>query len=112
MELLSEHEVAFAYVEYADNSGGKRRPVIIMSVDGEEVTFYKITSQYFKKSEFIRQKYYQIKDWMEAGLDRPSWVDTITPITYAQNKYSFRVVGRFTPRDIVGLKMFIKNLEE
>lgn len=109
---LSEHSVAFAYVEYADGSGGKRRPVLIISVDGEEVLFYKITSQYFNKSEFIREKYYEIKDWLAAGLTKPSWVDTITPIVYKQDKYRFTVVGRFTNRDIVGLKQFISKLEE
>lgn len=109
---LTEHSVAFAYVEYSDGSGGKRRPVIVMSLDDEEITFYKITSKYFNKSEYIRSKYYQIKDWLEAGLDRQSWVDTITPLTYSANKYKFEVRGYFTDRDIIGLQNFIAGLEE
>lgn len=112
MRQLSEHTVAFAYVEFHDGSGGKKRPVIIISLDGEKVTFYRITSQYFNKSEYIRSKYYQIRDWVEAGLTKPSWVDTITPLTVSQDSCYFKILGHFTKRDIIGLERFINSLGE
>lgn len=108
---LSEYEVAFAFVEFTEGGKGKRRPVLITDIDGDKISFYKITSQYFNKSEYIRKRYYPIRDWLMAGLDRQSWVDTISELTYDGQKVRFTVCGRFSNYDIDGLKQFISQLE-
>ena len=59
---------------------GKYRPVLVYVIDADEVGIYQITTQYGSKSEYVRAKYFEIKDWAEAGLDRLSYVDTGTLI--------------------------------
>lgn len=109
---MSEHSVAFTFVEYVDGSGGKRRPVVVMSLDGDDIAFYKITSQYENKSDLIRSKYYKIRDWAYANLNRESWVDVNHLIEIGKNSLQFTVVGRLSGRDIKGLRDFIMRLEE
>lgn len=107
MVRMSEHTVAFTFVEYADSPGGKKRPVVVMSLNGDTIAFYKITSQYENKSEIIRNKYYKIRDWVYANLSRESWVDVNNLIEISKDSLQFTVVGRLSARDIKGLRDFI-----
>ncbi|MFS1663449.1 hypothetical protein [Streptococcus sp. zg-JUN1979] len=109
MRGVSEFTVGYALVTYHDNSGSKTRPVVVVKLNGEKITFYKITSQFENKSEYIKSKYYEIKDWLRAGLTKPSWVDTIQSITVNENEIEIRVVGRFSNRDILGLREFLTS---
>lgn len=84
MERVSEHTVAFTFVEYVDGSGGKRR---------------------------LSSKYYKIRDWAYANLSRESWVDVNNLIEINKDSLQFTVVGRFSARDIKGLRDFIAKLE-
>ena len=52
--------------------------MLVYVLDGDEVGIYQITTQYESKSDHIRAKYFEIKDWAKAGLDKPSYVDTGT----------------------------------
>lgn len=47
-----------------------------------------ITSQYSLKSVNIRQKYFRIMDCSEAGLKKPSWVDTINILRFSPSTFS------------------------
>ena len=53
-----------------DNPRRKERPVLVLNDNGiiNIVSIAKITSQYHKNN-------YQIRDWKEAGLFKPCWVD-------------------------------------
>jgi len=80
--------------------GGKYRPVLVYVIDKDEVGIYQITTQYGSKSEHIRAKFFEIKDWAEAGLDRLSYVDTGTlidiPLVQLDDK---TVIGKLTDAD-------------
>lgn len=78
-------------------------------IDDEVVLYYKITSKFEGKSAYIQSKYYEIKDWIAAGLRQPSWVDTINPRLLSTEELSVHVIGRFTKRDIEGLVAFLEE---
>ena len=75
---MKPFDLFIAHLSWGD--GGKNRPVLVYVLDGSEVGVYQITSQYESKSEQIRTKYFEIKDWAKAGLDKVSYVDTGTLI--------------------------------
>ena len=75
-------DIYIAYVSW--DSGGKRRPVLILEESIGSVTVFNITTQYESKSETIRANYFIIADWKQAGLDRPSYVDTNNTVTIPQ----------------------------
>lgn len=112
MQRLSEYTVAFAVIEYSDGTGSKKRPTVIVRLNDEEITFFKITSQYWDKSEYIQSRYYKIQDWKNANLDKESWVDTITPVKVSVDEIRFEITGHFTKRDINGLRYFLQNIQD
>ncbi|HFI0638297.1 TPA: hypothetical protein ACGO3K_000360 [Streptococcus suis] len=109
---VNEFDVLVSYVEYADGTGGKTRPMIITSINGDTIVVRRITSKFFNKSDHIKQKYYEIKDWKRAGLKMPSWVDIKPPMRVNKNQFVIRVIGKFTKRDIDGLSKFLAERGE
>ncbi|HEM3642567.1 TPA: hypothetical protein U1C36_001721 [Streptococcus suis] len=109
---ISEFDVVVSYVKYADGTGGKTRPMIVTSVNGDTIVVRRITSKFFNKSEYIQQKYYEIKDWQQAKLKLPSWVDIKPPMRVNKDKFVISVIGRFTKRDIEGLSRFLVDKGE
>lgn len=76
-----QFDIHNCYVEFVEGKVGKVRPILIMdwaTLDSELVYFYKITSQYEEKSEQIKEMYYPIVKWQEAGLSKASYVDTFS----------------------------------
>ncbi|MDR1832724.1 MAG: hypothetical protein LBQ97_08380 [Fusobacteriaceae bacterium] len=74
MELF---EVYHAYMVFENGNAGKERPVLVMDLENNFAVVYNVTSQYENKSNAIRRLYYPIRDWKYAGLDKPSYVDTV-----------------------------------
>ncbi|MGT2712251.1 hypothetical protein [Streptococcus oriscaviae] len=109
---VREFDVVISYVRYADGTGGKTRPMVVTAVDGETIVVRRITSKFFNKSEYIQQKYYEIKDWERAGLNMSSWVDIKPPMRVNRNKFVIRIVGHLTKRDIDGLSSFLSSRGE
>ena len=68
-------ELCVAYIAW--ETGGKRRPALVLSDDGDVISVYPITTQYDKKNKDIQAQYFIITDWKQAGLDKQSYVDTI-----------------------------------
>ena len=67
------YDIHIAYVSWGDD--GKRRPVLVLSANQEEVAVFQITSQYDNKSATIQSQYIAIDDWMQAGLAKQSYID-------------------------------------
>ena len=101
-------DIFIAYVSWGD--GGKRRPVLILSGDTENVTVFNITTHYESKSEAIRAKYFIINDWQQAGLDRQSYVDTNGTITLPSSSIdSKNPIGKLSAVDEMRLIEFINQ---
>lgn len=58
-------------VEFVERKGGKVRPVLVTEHENNLLTFYLLTTQYKSKSPYIKEQYYQIKDWQQPGLKSP-----------------------------------------
>lgn len=79
------------------DGGGKDRPVLAFIVGDDAVDVYQITTKYEGKSERIRAQYFKINDWSQAGLDKPSYVDTGTLITLSTAAFkSKKPIGKLT----------------
>ena len=71
---MKPFEFYVAYVKWGD--GGKRRPVLVLDKQEQDVSVFRITTQYQNKSAAIQKKYLVINDWQQSGLDKPSYIDT------------------------------------
>lgn len=103
-------ELYIADVPFDDSSQSKIRPALVMTVEAQFVSVFKITSRYINKSNKIKSFYYPIEYWREAGLNKASYIDihhiynlTRTAIFHKQP------VGRLMESDVIGLYEFIKE---
>ena len=91
-------------------SDGKNRPVLAFIIDDSNVDVYQITTQYTNKSEAIQAQYFKIDDWAKAGLDRQSYVDTGTLITFSLSTFkNQKPTGKLTESDKQKLLDFFKS---
>ena len=75
---MNSFEIYITYVSWG--SDGKNRPVLVLLSKGDSVLIYPITTQYKNKSKAIRERYFKISDWDQAGLAKQSYIDTGTLI--------------------------------
>ena len=71
---MNPYGIFITYVSWEND--GKFRPVLIIEQQETVVFAFIITTQYENKTEAIRSRYFKISDWRQAGLDKPSYVDT------------------------------------
>ena len=71
---MEMYDIYIAFVSWG--SEGKRRPILIPDEKAGNVKAFNITTQYDGKNDAIRAKYFSITKWKEAGLDKPSYIDT------------------------------------
>ena len=72
---------------------------------------FRITSKFANKSSTIKKQYYEIKDWKEAGLKKPSWIDIGEAISFDLKDLNPKRIGTLTTKDIESLAVFIQNYE-
>lgn len=101
------NEIYTAFITWP--GGGKRRPILIVRIDNDSFTFFKITSRYQNKSERIKAHYYPIQDWQSAGLAKQSYVDTINLLDLPNDSAALQYVGSLTRKDKIGLARFIQD---
>ena len=99
-------EIYIAYVAW--ESGGKRRPVLIIAESVDSVTAFSITTRYEDKSGSIRAGYFLINEWQKAGLDRPSFVDTNRAVAVPKTAVDNHI-GKLTATDAARLLEFIRQ---
>jgi len=89
-------------------SGSKNRPVLVLLINNDSIFVYPITTQYENKSEAVRIRYFKINDFIQAGLDRQSYINTGTliklPLSVIDNK---KPIGRLTAADKQRLLEFL-----
>ena len=105
---MNTFDIFIAYVSWGE--GGKLRPVLIVGQQDEILSVFNITTHYESKSEVVRSKYFKITDWHQAGLDKPSYVDTgimreIPKVAWV-GKTS---IGRLTDADKLRLLEFLSS---
>ena len=103
---MDPFDICVAYISW--DGGGKRRPVLFLDKKDGYAEVFGITSQYEGKSETIRAKYFKIDDWRQAGLTRPSYIDTVVSIE-APIALISPPVGKLTENDKRRLLEFLNN---
>lgn len=101
------------FVSY--NGGGKELfAVEIGRVDLMMVLMDSITSKYDEKSDHIKKKYYPIKNYLEAGLKKPSFVDIKSTKKYKALEVlkEGEYIGKLTMEDLEALALFIKSYKK
>jgi mRNA interferase MazF len=105
---MKPFEVFIVYISWGN--GGKSRPVLAFFMDDNSISVYQITTQYEVKSQIIRTKYFKINDWLQAGLEKQSYVDTGTlislPMTVINGK---KPIGELSTEDKQSLLEFLTN---
>ena len=95
-----------------DIGGGdtKRRPALLMKWNESKAFIFRITSQYEKKSAHIREMYYPIVDWKEAGLNIKSYIDTVRLYHLDLSIITKqKPIGTLSKRDRIGLMDFLNK---
>jgi hypothetical protein len=101
-------DIYIAYVLWGDR--GKMRPVLILEKKEKTVYVFNITTQYENKSDKIRNKYFKINDWEQAGLDKQSYVDTNTIRNLSLAALKDRaIIGSLTESDAERLIEFLSK---
>lgn len=104
------NNIATAYVQFIQRPGGKRRPVFVIRETGEKLFFFDITTKYQNKSEFIKQWYFEIKEYQTTGLNRHSWIDTYQMYSLDKTVTEVKYIGKLSDVDTARLRKFIKKL--
>lgn len=111
MEKIEEYSILIARIECADGTGSKSRPAMVIEFNDEVIKTYRLTTKYENKSDRIKSKYFEIIDWFRAGLEKPSWIDTVQAYELDRKKIKIQIIGNLTDRDIVRLKDFLSNVD-
>ncbi|MCL1843907.1 MAG: hypothetical protein FWF79_08845 [Defluviitaleaceae bacterium] len=98
------YDVYIAYVSWGD--GGKRRPVLILEQKAGGVIAFNITTRYECKSQSIRNKFFKIDDWQQAGLSQESYIDTNSTVTLPLSAVE-HPLGILTEADVKRLLAFL-----
>lgn len=95
-------------------AGKQRYSVEVGQVQLGVILMDSITSQYQHKSDFIKLQYYPIKDWLQAGLTKPSFIDIKSTHQYnmLEIMQNATYTGQLTMRDIEDLAEFIRSYQQ
>lgn len=94
--------------------GKERYTVEIGKINLTVVLLDSITSQYKDKSDYIKLQYYPIRDWVQAGFKKPSYIDIRSTMSFDFREIlkSGKHIGKLSTTDIDQLTKFIKNYKE
>ncbi|HFI0302710.1 TPA: hypothetical protein ACGO1N_002403 [Streptococcus suis] len=111
MRDIEVYSVLVSQYRYADGTGSKIRPGVVIKFNNEIIRTYRLTSQYENKSEYIKSRYLEIIDWAKAKLKKPSWIDTIQYYDIENKGFNIKIIGKLSDRDVARLKEFIRDRE-
>lgn len=100
------------FVRFENSPNGKERYTVeVGQISLGVIVMDSITSQYHTKSDVIKKQYYPIKDWQQAGLKKPSYIDIKSSCTYNMLDIlkNAKYTGQLTLRDVQDLAEFIKS---
>ncbi|MDG9734289.1 hypothetical protein [Leuconostoc pseudomesenteroides] len=109
---IREHSIMIADLAYDEGreAGSKVRPAFVVKYDNQKIAYYKITSQFNNKSDYFQNKYFEIKDWVYAGLKKPSWIDTFKICRVDEQYVVIKFAGYLSANDEARFVEFLSNL--
>lgn len=106
-------KIATAYVRFVQIKSGKRRPIFVLREDSKQIVFFDITTKYENKSSFIKQWYFEIKDYQSTGLTRHSWIDTYRVYSLNKSKKNkINHIGDLSDKDTHRLVIFLEKMNK
>lgn len=106
------YSVYLADVPFEDQEGSKYRPALVVRSAGGVTMVLKITSQYEGKDAAIQNLYYPIQHWHQAGLSKPSYVDTHVYFELPTSMFtSHKQLGNLEERDAKRLVSMVRANE-
>lgn len=109
------HRIFVKFGSGSDNLEGKERYIVeIGKVNLTVVLLDSITSQYKDKSDYIKLQYYPIRDWRQAGLQKSSYIDIRSTMSFDFREIlrSGKHIGQLSNTDVIELTKFIQNYKE
>jgi len=104
--MMVPYEIYIAYISWGTD--GKRRPILFLEKNDGYVVAFRITSQYENKSEEIKRKHFKISDRQQAGLSKPSYIDTGKKVEFPSALISPQTpIGKLTENDKLRLLEFL-----
>ncbi|WOE33253.1 MULTISPECIES: hypothetical protein [unclassified Acinetobacter] len=104
------------FVKFSSDTleGKERYTVEIGKVNLTVVLLDSITSQYKDKSDYIKLQYYPIRDWRQAGLQKSSYIDIRSTMSFdfCEILRSGKYIGQLSHTDVIELTKFIQNYKE
>lgn len=107
--MMKLNDLTTHFMVYADKQVGKVRPVLVVAIDEKQVLVYKITSKYQKKSPQVKHKYFEVTDWQQSGLTRPSWIDTYSNPVWLPLNTLHQSFGHLSDDDILRFHQFLQT---
>lgn len=109
MNNIEVYSVLVSCIDYADGTGSKIRPAVVVKFNNEVIRTYRLTTKYKNKSDYIKSQYLEVIDWAKANLKRRSWIDTIQYYDLENKGFNIKIIGKLSDRDIERLKDFLKG---
>lgn len=110
---LRPFQIYLADVPYDEKPGSTYRPALVMIPHVGQTRIYKVTTRYDDKSSEIKDVYYPIKNWKQAGLDKQSYVDVHKTYEVPTRKLTEKKLkGALTAEDSVRLVKYIKDHQD
>ena len=94
--------------------GKERYTVEIAKMNLTVVLLDSMISQYKDKSDYIKLQYYPIRDWRQAGLQKSSYIDIRSTMSFDFREIlrSGKYIGQLSHTDVIELTKFIQNYKE
>ncbi len=102
------NKLFWAYVAFTDIKGGKRRPVLLLRKTKKDYIVLRWSSKYRNKSRYMQSKYIKVKDWQEAHLPKPSWIDCYQVYELPLKTTKLEFIGYLSLSDLEELSKHIK----
>lgn len=95
---MDRYCICYAIVEFQDEPGSKKRPIVVLNDFGDIVIALKITSK--GRTQDVQV---EITRWEEAGLWLPSYIDVTRYIKISKKRIG-QVIGKLCTSDIMRLE--------
>ena len=112
--MINTFDIFIAYITWGgvvnEVGSGRKRFVLILEQTAGGVKVFNITTRYDGKNEIIRNKYFKINGWQQAGLHQQSYIDTNRTVTIPLSSIDVtHPVGTLTVSDVQKFIEFMRN---
>lgn len=104
---LEPGTIAWVDVPFVDEPNSKGRPVVVIDLVGRDVTVLPITSTSARRH--FGDFYYEVEEWDEAGLSKPSAVQR-RPHVLDAGRFT-GVVGHLSETDLAGAQRLVARMQ-